>query len=144
VELVEERRIRGEMRLHERARLLVPRPFGDQPVTGERPARVAVGHEHRTARRVEQDRVHGLRTEAGDAQHLATLGRERRPAHAADVAAKALAQPAGERRQAAGLDPIGARGARTEPPRERDVEPQQTRLRGIGRRPGDPSPAQDG
>jgi hypothetical protein len=111
MELVEQDRVRRQMGLEERARLLVAGAVGHEPVTREEPARVGVGDEHRAVCRVEQDRVDGLRAQAGDRQHLAPEGLERRPSHAGEAAPEALEQPARERLQPPGLEAIGPGGA---------------------------------
>jgi hypothetical protein len=187
------------MSLEERSRLLVARAGGEKAVDREQAARVRVGDEHRTARRVQQDRVHGLGAEPDDRQHLPAQGTERRAAHTAEAAAELLEQPAREGLEPPRLESVGAGGTdqlgqlafgergealgtqkparaqrrhraggarprgvlgqdsshrdfvrsarrppslRPEPSRERDVEPQEPRLRGIGRRPGNSAPAE--
>jgi hypothetical protein len=187
------------MSLEERACVLVSRAVGEKAVDREQAARVRVGDEHRTARRVQQDRVHGLGAEPDDRQHLPAQGDEGRAAHAAEAAAEPLDQPAreglesprlqpirprranhlrqllfGERGQALGTQKpaspqrghrasgarprgvLGQDGAhrdlvrsarrppalRPEAARERDVEPQQPRFRGIYRRPRDLAPTE--
>jgi hypothetical protein len=188
------------MSLDERAGVLVAGSFGEESVDGQQAARVRVGDEHRAARRVQQDRVHGLGTEPDDRQHLPAQGEERRAAHAFEAAAEALEEPPRERLQSARLEPIGPRGPdhlgqlafgergetlgtqqparaqrgdraggarprgvlgedgadrdfkwstgrppalRPEAPRERHVEPQEPRLRGIRRRPRYLAPPED-
>lgn len=130
------------MRLHEAAHLLVAGVGGHEAMTGEDPSRVRVGHEDRTARGVEQDRVHRLGAEPVDRQHLAAQGQQRSAAHAGEAPAEALEQPAGEGGQPPGLDPRRP-ALRAEPPLERRVEPQQPRLRGVDRRPRNLSPAEN-
>src|SRR5262249_59815643 len=65
VKLVEQRGVRREMRLHEGARVLVARDRADQAMPRQYTPGVRVGDEHRTTGGIEEDRVHGLRTEAG-------------------------------------------------------------------------------
>jgi hypothetical protein len=187
------------MSLEERSRLLVAGPVGEKAVDREQAARVRVGDEYRTARRVQQDRVHGLGAEPDDRQHLPAQDEERRAAHAAEAAAEPLEQPARERLEPSRLESIGAGGPdqlgqrafgergealgteqparaqrrhraggarprgvlsqdgshgdlvrsarrpptlRPEPASQRDVEPQEPRLRRIHRRPRDLAPSE--
>ena len=187
------------MSLEERPRVLVAGAVGEKAVDREQPARVRVGDEHRPARRVQQDRVHGLGAEPGDRQHLPAQGEERRAAHAAEAPAEPLEQPARERLESPCFESIGPRRAnhlgqlpfgergqglgtqkparaqrrhraggarpgcvlgqdgshrdlvrsarrppalRPEPALEGDVESQESRLRGIRRRPRDLAPAE--
>ena len=74
VHLVEERRIRRQMSFEERARRLIARRGGDQPVTREHAACVRIGHEDRPAGRVEKDRIGRLRPEAGNREKLGAEG----------------------------------------------------------------------
>jgi hypothetical protein len=111
VELVEEDRIGGQVRLQERPGLLVAGAGRQQSMTGQDTARVGVGHEHRAPRRVEQDRVGGLRSQPGHAQQLASQRGQRRPSHRPDLAAVTGQQPAGEVQQATRLQAVRPRRA---------------------------------
>jgi hypothetical protein len=96
VVLVEEDRIGGQMRLDEGPGFVVAGPSTDEAVAREHPPRVRVGHEHRTAGRVEKNRVSGLRTEAGHAQQLAPQGGKRLAFEATEPPPEAAEQPARE------------------------------------------------
>jgi hypothetical protein len=99
------------MSLEKVARVLVAGAVGQQSVAREQPARVGVGHEHRPARRVQQDGVDGFGTESSDPEHLAPERGERRAAHALEATAETLQQPAGEGLEPARHEPVRAGGA---------------------------------
>src|SRR5207302_10173048 len=63
VKLAEKRGVRRQVRFEERARLLVRRGGGDQPMAREHATRGRVGDGHRPAGRIEQDLIDGLRAE---------------------------------------------------------------------------------
>jgi hypothetical protein len=106
VKLVEERGIRRQVSLEERARVLVAGAVGKQPVDGQHAARVGVGDERGAASGVQQDRVRGLGPEADDPQHLAAEGGQWCPAHAVEAPAEPIEQPARERLESPRLEPI--------------------------------------
>lgn len=133
------------MRLEKRPRLLVPGPRWQQAVTGQHPARVGVGHEHGAASGVEQDRVRRLGAQSGYGQELAPQRAERRPPQAVEAAVEAADQPARERAQPRGLDPVrpcradhrGHRGGR---PRGEPAGVEQPPGPERGDRPGGVAP----
>ena len=108
--LVEERGIRGQVRLEESPRVLVSAATWHQPVTHEHPAGVGVGHEHRASSGIEKNGVDGLRPESRHRQDLPPQRSQRRPAQHAKVAAGVRQQPAGEVEQPARFQSIGAGG----------------------------------
>jgi len=110
VELVEESRIGRQMRFEERPRLLVAGAGPQQPVARQHAARVGVGDEHGTPGGVQQDRVHGLRSQAAYPEQLPAQRTQRRAAHAPEVAAEADQQPPREVEQGPRLEPVGPGG----------------------------------
>ena len=111
MQLVEERGIRRQMRLQECARRLVPGARRDQPVARQHASRIGVGHEDGTARRIQQDRVDGLGTEARHGAELGAQGREGRPTDPVEPPAEPREEPACEVTETARLQPVGARAA---------------------------------
>jgi hypothetical protein len=107
VELVEQRRIRGQVRLEERSRLLVAGAGRQQAVAREHAPGVGVRDEDGATGGVQQDRVDRFRPQAGHAEQLTAQRPERRPPHAPEVAAEADKEPAREVEQPAGLQPVG-------------------------------------
>src|SRR5207247_2140944 len=109
VQLVEERRIGRQVRLHELARGLVVRGPRQQPVTRQDAARVGIRDEDGATGGVEQDRVDRFRPEPGHGQQLAAHGAERRATHPLEASAEAREQPRREAAQAPGLEPVRSR-----------------------------------
>src|SRR5262249_4069401 len=99
----------------------------DQPVAREHTPRVGVGHEDRTVRAVEEDRVHRLGPETRYAEELAAKLRERRAPQAGEAPIESSEEPACEVAQPSRLQaegPCAANDARElrfpdgeEPPR---------------------------
>jgi len=71
VKFVEERGIGRQVSFDEGPRLLVARSPADEAMSSQHAPRVRVGDEHRATGGVEQDRVHGLGAEAGNAEQVA-------------------------------------------------------------------------
>src|SRR5206468_3336667 len=109
VQLVEERRIGRQVRLHELARGLVVRGPRQQPVPRQDAARVGIRDEDGATGGVEQDRVDRFRPEPGHGQQLAAHGAERRATHPLEASAEAREQPRREAAQAPGLEPVRSR-----------------------------------
>ena len=99
------------MSLEERPRVLVAGAVGQKAVTREQPSRVRVGHEHGAARRVQEDRVHGLGAEPDNREHLPPEGNEWRAAQGGEAPAEPLEEPAGEPLKSPRLEPIRPGGA---------------------------------
>jgi len=110
-EFVEERGIRGQMRLDEATRLLVAGLEGYEALTREDLPHMRVGDEDRTAGGVKQDRVHRFGAETGDRQHLPPQCRQRRAAHAVEAPPEAIEEPSREGPKLPGLDPRRAADA---------------------------------
>src|ERR1051325_10321875 len=100
VQLVEERGIGRQVLLEERARLVVAGGGPQQAMPDEHAARVRVGNGYGTPRRVEENRVDGLRAEAGDREQFRAERPQGGASEAAEAAAEAGDEPGGERAHA--------------------------------------------
>jgi len=111
MKLLEQRGVRRQMRLEQAAGLLVSGLPRQQAVSRQDAADVRVRHEHRTAHRVEQDRVDRLGPESGNGEQLATQRRQRRSPQPAEPAVEPLQQPSRERLKPPRLDAVEPGGA---------------------------------
>ena len=117
VEFVEERRITGEVLFQEvPERLVVPVGRYD-PVSGQNPSRVGIGHVDWAAGRVEQNGVGRLGADPGHGQEIVAQGRERRLAESLQAAGRPDQEEPSQGEQAPRLEPSGARG--TDEPADR-------------------------
>jgi hypothetical protein len=97
VKLVEERRVRRQMGLEQPAGLFVPHAARQHAVTRQHAADVRVRHEHGAPGGVEQDRVHGLGSEPGHHQQLATQRYQRRQTQPGEPSTEPPQEPSCER-----------------------------------------------
>src|SRR5438105_10748152 len=111
VKLAEKRGVRRQVRFEERARLLVRRGGGDQPMAREHATRGRVGDGHRPAGRIEQDLIDGLRAETRQREQLVAKRAERRATHAVKAPAEPRDQPRREPAHAPRLEPRRPRRA---------------------------------
>ena len=140
--LVEERRVRRQMRLDERAGGFVVGARIDEAMPREHAPGVGVGDEHRSVSRIEQHRIRRLGAEPRHAQQVAPQSAERFRPETAKPSAEAIEQPARERLEMACLPAIRARrsddlrerGLRNARERERCQQPPGPKRRDGARR----------
>jgi hypothetical protein len=105
--LVEQGRIGRQMRLEERASLLVSGGARNEAMTREHAARVRVRDEDGAIGRVEQDRVHRLGPEPTHLEQLTAELDEGRPPHTLESSAEAGDEPSGEGLESPRLHVVG-------------------------------------
>ena len=100
-----------QRRQHQRAQRRPRYAPWDDAQTFQSPLRVGVGHEARLTRRVEQDGVGGLRSDAPDTKQLAPQRRRRGAQHVGEVAVVFVPHMGGERLKLGRLLPEGPAGS---------------------------------
>ena len=124
VELVEERRIPGQLPLDDAPELLVADVRRHDPMPREHAPRVGVGDEDRPVQSIEQDGVGGLGADAGHLQELGSQGLERRPSQPVEPPPASRQEKDRERAETPRLETPGSRWT-YEPPEPRQRQPGQ-------------------
>ncbi len=124
VELVEERRVAGQVRLDMAPERFVADLGRHDSVAGEHAARVGVGDEDGPPQGIEQDGVGRLWSDASHREKLRSESLERRSAQPLDAAAGPLQEEVCERVKAARLEAPRPRGA-DEPSQPRERQPAE-------------------